>query len=54
MIECFLQMMLAARLRVVLSPDPTAPTVVTAIYYRIGFRIDVFSRQKHIGELDHD
>src|SRR5438105_15930255 len=27
-------------LRVVLSQDSTAPTVVVAIYYRIGFRIE--------------
>ena len=27
-------------LRVILSPDSTAPTVVTAVYYRIGFRVE--------------
>ena len=27
-------------LRVVLSPDHTAPTVVVAVYYNIGFRIE--------------
>jgi len=27
-------------LRVIFSPDSTAPTVVTAVYYRIGFRVE--------------
>ena len=27
-------------LKVVLSPDATAPTVVVAVYYQIGFRVE--------------
>jgi predicted Zn-dependent peptidase len=40
-------------LRVVLSPDHTAPTVVTAIYYRIGFRIEPKDRTGFAHLFEH-
>ncbi len=40
-------------LRVVLSPDPTAPTVVTAVYYRIGFRIEPKDRTGFAHLFEH-
>lgn len=40
-------------LRVVLSPDPTAPTVVTAIYYRIGFRVEPKDRTGFAHLFEH-
>jgi zinc protease len=40
-------------LRVVLSPDPTAPTVVTALYYRIGFRIEPKDRTGFAHLFEH-
>ncbi len=40
-------------LRVVLSPDHTAPTVVTAIYYHIGFRIEPKDRTGFAHLFEH-
>jgi zinc protease len=40
-------------LRVVLSPDSTAPTVVTAVYYRIGFRIEPKDRTGFAHLFEH-
>jgi predicted Zn-dependent peptidase len=40
-------------LRVVLSVDHTAPTVVTAIYYRIGFRIEPRDRTGFAHLFEH-
>src|SRR5579872_5306831 len=40
-------------LRVVLSPDTTAPTVVTALYYRIGFRIEPKDRTGFAHLFEH-
>src|SRR5580704_11560508 len=40
-------------LRVVLSPDHSAPTVVTAIYYRIGFRIEPKDRTGFAHLFEH-
>jgi zinc protease len=40
-------------LRVALSPDHTAPTVVTAIYYRIGFRIEPKDRTGFAHLFEH-
>ena len=40
-------------LHVVLSPDHTAPTVVTAIYYRIGFRIEPKDRTGFAHLFEH-
>jgi len=54
-------------LRVVLSPDHTAPTVCVAVYYRIGFRIEprdrtgfahlfehmMFQGSRNLGKMEH-
>jgi predicted Zn-dependent peptidase len=40
-------------LRVVLSPDPTAPTVVAAVYYNIGFRIEPKDRTGFAHLFEH-
>src|SRR6266498_2809812 len=54
-------------LRVVLSPDHTAPTVVVGVYYRIGFRIEpqnrtgfahlfehlMFQGSEHVSKFEH-
>lgn len=40
-------------LRVVLSPDPSAPTVATAIYYRIGFRVEPRDRTGFAHLFEH-
>jgi len=40
-------------LRVILSPDNTAPTVVTAVYYRIGFRIEPRDRTGFAHLFEH-
>jgi zinc protease len=40
-------------LRVVLSPDHAAPTVVTAVYYRIGFRIEPRDRTGFAHLFEH-
>jgi zinc protease len=40
-------------LRVVLSPDHTAPTVVIALYYRIGFRIEPKDRTGFAHLFEH-
>lgn len=40
-------------LRVILSPDPTAPTVVTAVYYRIGFRVEPKDRTGFAHLFEH-
>ncbi|HEX3683381.1 MAG TPA: pitrilysin family protein [Bryobacteraceae bacterium] len=40
-------------LRVVLSPDHAAPTVVTAVYYRIGFRIEPKDRTGFAHLFEH-
>jgi predicted Zn-dependent peptidase len=40
-------------LRVILSPDSTAPTVVTAIYYRIGFRVEPRDRTGFAHLFEH-
>ena len=40
-------------LRVVLSPDATAPTVVTAVYYKIGFRIEPKDRTGFAHLFEH-
>ena len=40
-------------LRVILSPDTTAPTVVTAVYYRIGFRVEPKDRTGFAHLFEH-
>jgi zinc protease len=40
-------------LRVVLSPDHTSPTVTTAVYYRIGFRIEPRNRTGFAHLFEH-
>ena len=40
-------------LRVVLSPDSTAPTVAVAVYYRIGFRIEPMDRTGFAHLFEH-
>jgi zinc protease len=40
-------------LRVVLSPDHTAPTVVTAVYYHIGFRVEPKDRTGFAHLFEH-
>ena len=40
-------------LRVILSPDSTAPTVVTAVYYRIGFRVEPKDRTGFAHLFEH-
>src|SRR4051794_15186686 len=40
-------------LRVILSRDTTAPTVVTAVYYRIGFRIEPKDRTGFAHLFEH-
>jgi predicted Zn-dependent peptidase len=40
-------------LRVALSPDSTAPTVVTAVYYRIGFRVEPKDRTGFAHLFEH-
>ncbi len=40
-------------LRVILSPDHTAPTVVVAVYYRIGFRIEPKNRTGFAHLFEH-
>lgn len=40
-------------LRVILSPDSTAPTVVVAVYYRIGFRIEPRDRTGFAHLFEH-
>ena len=40
-------------LRVILSPDSTAPTVVTAVYYRIGFRVEPQDRTGFAHLFEH-
>lgn len=40
-------------LRVILSPDYTAPTVVTAVYYRIGFRVEPRNRTGFAHLFEH-
>src|SRR5580700_671257 len=40
-------------LRVILSPDSTAPTVVTAVYYRIGFRVEPKDRTGFAHVFEH-
>ncbi len=40
-------------LRVILSPDHTAPTVVTAVYYRIGFRVEPKDRTGFAHLFEH-
>ncbi len=40
-------------LRVILSPDSTAPTVVTAIYYHIGFRVEPKDRTGFAHLFEH-
>lgn len=40
-------------LRVVLSPDPTAPTVTVAVYYHIGFRIEPRDRTGFAHLFEH-
>jgi len=40
-------------LKVVLSPDPTAPTVVVAVYYNIGFRIEPRNRTGFAHLFEH-
>ena len=40
-------------LRVILSPDSTAPTVVTAVYYRIGFRVEPRDRTGFAHLFEH-
>ncbi len=44
---------LANGLRVALSPDPTAPTVVIAVYYRIGFRVEPKDRTGFAHLFEH-
>ena len=40
-------------LRVVLSPDPSAPTVVVAVYYRVGFRSEPRGRSGFAHLFEH-
>jgi zinc protease len=40
-------------LRVILSPDSTAPTVVVAVYYRIGFRVEPKDRTGFAHLFEH-
>ena len=40
-------------LRVILSPDQTAPTVVVAVYYRIGFRVEPKDRTGFAHLFEH-
>ncbi len=40
-------------LRVILSPDEAAPTVVTAVYYRIGFRVEPRDRTGFAHLFEH-
>jgi zinc protease len=40
-------------LRVILSPDDTAPTVVVAVYYRIGFRVEPQDRTGFAHLFEH-
>ncbi len=40
-------------LRVILSPDDTAPTVVAAVYYRIGFRVEPKDRTGFAHLFEH-
>ena len=40
-------------LKVVLSPDPTAPTVAVAVYYKIGFRIEPKDRTGFAHLFEH-
>jgi zinc protease len=40
-------------LRVVLSPDATAPTVAVAVYYRIGFRVEPKDRTGFAHLFEH-
>ena len=40
-------------LRVVLSPDHTAPTIVIGVYYRIGFRIEPKDRTGFAHLFEH-
>ena len=40
-------------LRVILSPDSTAPTVVAAVYYRIGFRVEPKDRTGFAHLFEH-
>src|SRR5215471_17006684 len=40
-------------LRVVLSPDHTAPTVCVAVYYRIGFRVEPKDRTGFAHLFEH-
>jgi zinc protease len=40
-------------LRVILSPDETAPTVVAAVYYRIGFRVEPKDRTGFAHLFEH-
>ncbi|MGO4879905.1 MAG: M16 family metallopeptidase [Bryobacteraceae bacterium] len=40
-------------LRVILSPDHTAPTVVVAVYYRIGFRVEPKDRTGFAHLFEH-
>lgn len=44
---------LANGLRVILSPDHTAPTVVVAVYYRIGFRVEPRDRTGFAHLFEH-
>src|ERR1700723_241314 len=44
---------LANGLRVILSPDSTAPTVVIAVYYRIGFRVEPKDRTGFAHLFEH-
>src|SRR3569833_2565530 len=40
-------------LRVVLSPDSTAPTVTVAVYYKIGFRVEPKDRTGFAHLFEH-
>src|SRR4051812_30882550 len=40
-------------LRVVLSPDKTSPTITTAVYYNIGFRIEPRDRTGFAHLFEH-
>jgi predicted Zn-dependent peptidase len=44
---------LANGLRVVLSPEPSAPTVVVAVYYRVGFRSEPRGRSGFAHLFEH-
>jgi predicted Zn-dependent peptidase len=44
---------LANGLRVILSPDPTAPIVTVAVYYRIGFRVEPRDRTGFAHLFEH-